>query len=496
MSFKPYKHDYSRIISLRRNERRKSLEKRLRQGMSDKQTHPVDDSGLEASRINPTEDSFSGSSNSSEFFGFDDTIVSAINLENKDNPNLDNTNKSSESQENILQNQSEEPNFPANPPINQNLIMAEQGTEHFAISVAHKLPEFSGAEKVETKIKEFLDAIEFYHDELVAADRPKLFKFITKVKLVGVAKIKFGSNTPDSFANFKTQLITTCGYGQTEKAVKLQMAGLKINKPGIEGLKSYYEELENLTGTLQAISLNRDGATSQREIENYQKRAQEEGITIFKKNLNKDLFGLLEAKAPRTLHEAYEIVSASDFIEKPQSSEISYASTYRQNNFRQNNQRVQFRGNGNNSGNFNRNSNRNFNNYNRNYNNQNNNNNGNQNFNNNPDNYNRGNNRRSNGRQFRGNGNNRTYYNNNRGSNNNNARTYVISDPQNSGNGQTVPQGATQTTQTYQAYQTYQPNQEYAMQTYQEYAPQTNQEYAMQPNQQYALQSNPFLTED
>ena len=74
-----------------------------------------------------------------------------------------------------------------------------------------------------------MDAIEFYHDELVAADRPKFFKFITKVKLVGVAKIKFG-NTPDSFTNFKTQLITTCGYGQTEKAVKLQMAGLKIKK--------------------------------------------------------------------------------------------------------------------------------------------------------------------------------------------------------------------------------------------------------------------------
>ena len=73
--------------------------------------------------------------------------------------------------------------------------MAEEGTENFAISVAHKLPEFSGAEKVETKIKEFLDTIEFYHDEFVAADRPKLFKFITKVKLVGVAKIKFGSNT-------------------------------------------------------------------------------------------------------------------------------------------------------------------------------------------------------------------------------------------------------------------------------------------------------------
>jgi hypothetical protein len=88
----------------------------------------------------------------------------------------------------------------------------------YKYSEAKSLPPLSEINS-DTAVRDFIEAIKGYHDDLNDDGKKKLIKFILTAKVQGTAKTKIGDEKVEDLGALTGLLLTRCGSTETEASL-------------------------------------------------------------------------------------------------------------------------------------------------------------------------------------------------------------------------------------------------------------------------------------
>lgn len=182
----------------------------------------------------------------------------------------------------------------------------EKMTEKFNLKTAMGLPTLESTKLQD--IEDFLSAVEFIYEDLEAAGRIKLIKFITCTKIKGESKVRFGDDTPTTFEGLK--LICHEKILATESSETIREK-LNYAKQGRRSLVDYANYIEDLASRLAAARI-REQQTPKNEQDIVKRTCKADGLAQFKKGVHDEVKLVVMASRPKSVAEALEIATSSN----------------------------------------------------------------------------------------------------------------------------------------------------------------------------------------
>jgi Zinc knuckle len=124
----------------------------------------------------------------------------------------------------------------------------------FDLGIALRLPPLAKAGVEESR--DFLNAVEAYHELLNDIGKTTLLKFVIKSKITGAAKTKIGDGVVENFEQLQALIRGKCGVNESFDSLSAQ---LKCAKRGKKSEEEFAAQLEALGNQLADLEIQRSG---------------------------------------------------------------------------------------------------------------------------------------------------------------------------------------------------------------------------------------------
>ena len=179
----------------------------------------------------------------------------------------------------------------------------------FDLGAAMKLPELSDTSP--QKVKDFLDSVTFFND--MATDKQTFIKFVTTIKIKGVAKARLGDSEISDIETLKREIFNKVLAGETSDAVRILLNGAR---QGRKSLVDYKQHLEDLAIRLAAAHIRENETPT--EMEKFVlDAAKKDALIQFKQGIHDELKILVQTAQPSSLDDALALASSANVPSAP-----------------------------------------------------------------------------------------------------------------------------------------------------------------------------------
>lgn len=190
---------------------------------------------------------------------------------------------------------------------------------------AQKLPILSikSSDNRSEAIRDFINNIDFYHDNLDNASREKLVKFIIMCKIQGKTLSELGKVTVTTWNELKMQLWNKCGPRDTLESIQTK---LNNARQGQRPMRTFVNDIEQLINDMTNLEVKSQDEEARPALQAANERR---GLAFLKKGVNEKYKIILECARHTNFHEAVQHLLEMEPETNQNSEHIRYHDTPR-----------------------------------------------------------------------------------------------------------------------------------------------------------------------
>jgi Zinc knuckle/Retrotransposon gag protein len=185
-----------------------------------------------------------------------------------------------------------------------------------------------------TGVRDFLAAVQGYHDELADGEggKIKLIKYVLKSKVMGAAKTRIGEGTlAGSFEELKTILTRNCGGIETLQSLEKKLKSCSQGTRTIEEFASSLEQLADKMAGMEIAGHTDQSAAAQRAVNEVYKR---QALMAFTQGVSTKVRQTVIASQADTLQTAVNVAITAQTVESSSETQNAWYATSSQRQIR------------------------------------------------------------------------------------------------------------------------------------------------------------------
>jgi Zinc knuckle len=185
-----------------------------------------------------------------------------------------------------------------------------------------------------TGVRDFLSAVQGYHDELVDGERGKvkLINYVLKSKVTGAAKTRVGEGTTaDSFEELKTILTRNCSGIETLQSLEKRLKNSSQGSKTIEEFASSLEQLADKMAGMEIAGHADQSASAQRAVNEVYKR---QALMAFTQGVSAKVRQTVIASQADTLQTAVNVAITAQTVDSSSETQNAWYATGSQRQIR------------------------------------------------------------------------------------------------------------------------------------------------------------------